>query len=318
MGCISAAVFLFSIVDVLAKWLATDYPVNQIIFFRMLFGLVPAIILLGPNGFNSGALYTARPLTHLWRAATGIGAMGLFFFALPLMPLADAVAISFAKPFFLAFLAVPLLGETFDRYRIAATALGFIGVLVIVQPAGGYNGWEGPALALGSAIGFALSMITIRKLSTTESTPQIVVYYTALATLVSGLSLFSAWTTPSLSALGLFVLLGLVGGTGQLLMTAAFRRAPASVIGPFKLFGHSVGCDLRISDLGGAATVSHRHWCCHHHRERSLAPPARSQPGGLDTPTQPPFGVWTSDMIAIISEPLDVGQTSIISDTREV
>ena len=64
----------------------------------------------------------------------------------------------------------PLLGETFDRYRITATALGFIGVLVIVQPAGGYSGWEGPALALGSAIGFALSMITIRKLSTTEST----------------------------------------------------------------------------------------------------------------------------------------------------
>lgn len=264
VGCISAAVCLFSIVDVLAKWLAADYPVNQIIFFRMLFGLVPAIVLLGPNGFKSAALYTARPLTHLWRAATGIGAMGLFFFALPLMPLADAVAISFAKPFFLAFLAVPLLGETFDRYRIAATALGFIGVLVIVQPAGGYSGWEGPALALGSAIGFALSMITIRKLSTTESTPQIVVYYTALATLVSGLSLFSAWTTPSLSALGLFVLLGLVGGTGQLLMTAAFRRAPASVIGPFNysailwaaIFGFLIwGEQLRSATAIGAVII---------------------------------------------------------------
>jgi len=224
---------MFSIVDVLAKWLATDYPINQIVFFRMLFGLLPALYLLLQNTPHNVVLSTTRPLTHLWRAATGLGAMGLFFYALPLMPLADAVAISFTKPLLVTILAIPLLGEKLDRHRLIVVVTGFIGVLVIADPTGNFENWKGPAIAFGSAVCFSLSMITVRKLSKTESTAYIVFIYTAAATLVSGLTLFFAWQKPDDKALLLFFILGVIGGIGQLLMTAAFRHSAAIVIAPF-------------------------------------------------------------------------------------
>lgn len=199
----------------------------------MLFGLIPAVILLRKCPSSENTIVTARPLVHVWRATTGLGAMGLFFFSLSLLPLADAVALSFTKTFFLVILAVPLLGERLSHSRLIATALGLIGVLVVLQPMGNYTDWVGPCLALGSALCFALSMITVKKLSTTDGTATIVLYYTSITALVSGISLYWSWEKPTLFALFLFVGLGAVGGTGQLLMTSAFLRAPAVVVAPF-------------------------------------------------------------------------------------
>ncbi len=174
------------------------------------------------------------------------------------------MALSFAKTLFLALLAVPLLGERLTMGRMIGTCVGFLGVILIIRPSGAYEGWAGPAFALASALCFALSMITIRRLSATESTPLIVLYYTATATLVSGVSLLWGWVTPTPSALGLFIVLGVVGGTGQLFMTAAFRRAPASVVGPFNyaaiiwaaLFGYLIWHEqLDIVFAIGATTI---------------------------------------------------------------
>jgi drug/metabolite transporter (DMT)-like permease len=168
------------------------------------------------------------------------------------MPLADAVALSFTKVFFVALLAVPLLGERLTAAKSTATGLGFLGVILVVQPSGTFYQWQGPVFAIASAVCFAFSMITVRKLSETESAPLIVLYYTATAALVSGLSLFWHFEVPTLSALGLFVLLGTVGGSGQLLMTTAFARAPASIVSPFSysaiiwaaLFGYLIWGEL--------------------------------------------------------------------------
>jgi len=230
----------------------------------MVFGLLPALYILIGEGHGWGNLKTTRPITHVWRAVTGLGAMGLFFYALPLMPLADAVAISFAKPLLITLLAVPLLGEKVNRIRLTATIIGFFGVLVIAHPTGEYKSWLGPALALASAFCFALSMITVRKLSETESTAYIVVFYTTVASIVSGLSLFQNWKTPDGVAFMLFLVLGLVGGTGQLLMTSAFRNSVAVVIAPFTytaiiwalLFGYLIwGEGVSVTTLAGAALV---------------------------------------------------------------
>ena len=86
----------------------------------MLFGLIPAVILLRKCPSSENTIVTARPLVHVWRATTGLGAMGLFFFSLSLLPLADAVALSFTKTFFLVILAVPLLGERLSHSRLIA------------------------------------------------------------------------------------------------------------------------------------------------------------------------------------------------------
>src|SRR5690606_42044177 len=91
-----------------------------------------------------------------------------FYYALKLMPLADAIAIVFAAPLFMTVLSVPLLRERVGPRRWTALVVGFAGVLIILRPSGA--GLDPAALmALASALFYALTMISSRQLSTTES-----------------------------------------------------------------------------------------------------------------------------------------------------
>lgn len=238
IGAMLAAMGVFAVVDSAAKVLGeAGYPTAQLVFFRMLFGTLPAIVLLRAQGIGwdglIGQLRTSRWPLHAARAGAGLCAIGFFFAALPHMPLADAVALSFTKVLFLTLLAGPLLGERVGRLRWGATVAGFVGALFIVAPSGAVGGALGPILTLLAAASMSLSMISIRLLSRTEGTPAIVLTYTVVALLASGLVLPFVWVTPSWSSLPLFLAMGLAGGVGQLLLTTAYRHAPASLLGPF-------------------------------------------------------------------------------------
>lgn len=230
---ITVAVFLFSVVDVIVKQLTSEFPVNQIIFFRMVFGLVPAVLVMVREGSYHRLGSAGHLPLHLWRAVTAIAAMGLFFAALSRMPLAEAVALSFTETLFLVVMAIPLLGEPANAQRLLAAFIGFVGVVMIIRPTGDFSGVVGPLLATGSAVLFAVSMIAVCKLGQSLPTSVIVFYYTVIGTVFGGVSLAFSWKPPDLDSLMLFALLGLVGGAGQFLMTDAYREEAAGVIGPF-------------------------------------------------------------------------------------
>src|SRR5882724_2905819 len=123
--------------------LAGAVPVGEVVFFRAFFALVP-LLLLAPHTVGLSAMVrTRRPWLHLIRSAVGSSGMFLNFAALKLLPLADITAFGFVQPIFAVILAAIVLKETVGPYRGAAVAIGFAGVLLMIQPHGGILGIVG-------------------------------------------------------------------------------------------------------------------------------------------------------------------------------
>jgi drug/metabolite transporter (DMT)-like permease len=204
----------------------------ELAFYRFAFGLPPLLAWMAWTR-NFGAWRTARPLAHLSRGVLGLATMVLAFSALIYLPLAEAATIGFVAPLFSVMLSAMILSEPVGRHRWSAVAIGFIGVLIVMQPSGGNLPTTGLALALLSALGVAAVTITIRQIGRTESTPTIVLWFTLISLIATGLLLpffgqaHDGWTWAILAMLGIF------GGVGQLFLTSALRFAPVSVVVPF-------------------------------------------------------------------------------------
>ncbi len=250
IGLITLAMAVLSAMDAVVKWLATDYPIIQLMFFRSCFAflpLLPLILRAGP----AAALQTRNLPAHALRSVFGLGALGCFFWSLTLLPLADAAAIAFAAPLFVTALSMPILGEAVGLRRWCAVGVGFIGVLVMVRP--GVGMFQPAALLpLAAALFLALMVLHVRKLTRTESDTAIVFYYSLICTLVTGAAVPFFWVTPDLTDFLLLVSVGVLGGIGQILLTAAYRRTEASILAPFDytamswavLFGYLIWNEL--------------------------------------------------------------------------
>jgi len=210
-----------------------DYPLSEVLLFRYLFASgFFWVILFSTAGL--AALATHRPLDHAIRSISGIVSLGLLYFALTRIPIADATAISYAAPIFITVLSIFLLGEVIGLQRWLAVIAGFIGVLLIARP--GSGSWDiGVIAAAGSAFTGALVAIWLRKLSSSEKSVTIGIFYNNLGSLVClAWVLLSGWLTPRGDDLWLFLGFGLGCGMQQWLLTVSFRYAEASLLAPFE------------------------------------------------------------------------------------
>lgn len=253
----------FMIMDGIVKYMMQTYSMPQVLFFRNAMAFLPLLpFLLRNSAYRT--LRTQRPFGHLLRCLLGVSSMALIFLAFKALPLATAISFNFAAPLMMTALSVPFLKEQVGWRRWTAVAIGFVGVLVIVNP--GSDGFQPAALlALGSALSYAMVMIIIRKLSTTESSVAIVFYFTLAGTVISGAVLPFNWITPTLPDLALLCLIGLLGGLAQIAMTHALRVAPVSVLAPFEYTAllWAVALDIAVwsvwpttQTLVGAAIIS--------------------------------------------------------------
>jgi drug/metabolite transporter (DMT)-like permease len=258
------AMFCFALVDALAKSVALRYPANQITFFRMLFGLLPALAMCLRGRALTDRLRSLDFRAQTLRAITLLITLGLFFAGLPYVPLSEAVAIVYSETLFVIVLAPMLLKEPLRGRDAAAAAVGFAGVLLIVRPSGDQSSWLGPVLLILSAIFGALSIIQIKRFRATEDSSVAVLYFTLIGTAVSACTLPFAWHPPTLDALGTLALLGVLASIGQLLMTMAFRHANASALAPYNytsiawaaLFGYVAwGERLGVVSAAGIALI---------------------------------------------------------------
>jgi len=225
------AVFTFSAVNALIKWLSAVYPVTELVFFRSVFALAPTFALVATHGGIS-QLRTRRFGEHLARAFIQFLSMTSIFTAFSMMPLADAIAITFAAPLFMTVLSIPLLGERVGIHRWGAVVVGFAGVLLMVRPGPGVLE-SGAIFALMNAFLSASVTIALRRLSVTESSTTLVFYQIVIPAGLSTLLLPFGWVTPTWTDAGVMALSGTLAGVGQYWWTQAFRFAPASVAAPF-------------------------------------------------------------------------------------
>jgi drug/metabolite transporter (DMT)-like permease len=229
------ASFLIIVLDTAVKWLAKSYSPLQIGFLRYIVGLMVSSGIATRAG-GMGTLRTRRVGGHLLRSALNLATMLTFYYALRLLPLADCIAIGFAAPLFATALAGPMLGEHVGLRRWLAVGFGFLGVLLVVQPSGsGVN--FGAGLALLSSLCWALTMITSRQISSTESSHTILFYYSLAVVGVLGAAMPSTWVQPAPIDWLWFALAGVAGSFGQFCYNQAFRYGEASLTSPFDYVG---------------------------------------------------------------------------------
>lgn len=227
------AMALMALLAAIVKFCAErGVPVLEIIFFRNAFAFIPVLLYIWKTtGF--GVLRTRRPGAHLVRSGVGLTGMVCGFTAVSLLPLTQSTAISFSAPLFMVALSALILKEPVGLHRWMAVAVGFIGVLIMVHPDPRQFVGVGVLFAIAAAVGSAGAMIAIREISRTEPGPTIVFYFTLAGAVLGLASLPFGWVLPSPGTLALLVGAGLIGGTGQLLLTEAIRRAPVAVVAPF-------------------------------------------------------------------------------------
>ena len=229
----AAASILVTSNDAVIKWLSDDIPIGEIIALRGVFMLAPVAFLV----WRFGGMQALRVRDHRaqgLRTALFVAATFLFLTGLGRLPLADATAIVFAEPLFVTLLAIPFLGERVGWRRFSAIAVGFLGVLLMVRPAG--DAFRLAALLpLGAALCIAAVGIITRRISRTETTASMLVYGSVAVMAAGFLTAFAGdWRMPGLADLGLMAIGAIMLGFANFLFIEGLRLAEASVVTPYK------------------------------------------------------------------------------------
>ena len=229
--CSIVGVFTMAVGDTLAKLLGESFGPIQIFVCRGLFVLPPLVLLLWHTG-GFRALRTRHRGLHALRALLWFFSAIPFILSLQLMPLAEAIAITFTGPILIAALSVPILGEPVGPRRWCAVLVGFLGVLLIIRP--GTSVFQPAALLpLIAAACHALAMLLGRRLSREDSSLCLAFWQTTGSLAIAAFLLPFDWHTPAPRDWGLFALMGLVGAATVILMIQSYRFAAAAIVAPF-------------------------------------------------------------------------------------
>ena len=221
------ASIVFSLMALLIKLLGQRLQITQILLVRqigMVIMVAPAILRNFP-----GSLHTARPKLQLIRVLCALVAMLFGFTAVIHMPLADATAIFFAKSFFVTVFAVFFLAETVGVYRWSAVLIGFVGVMIMLQPGTDNFSIYGLASLVGAA-GAAAVMILLRLLSRSDSTDTIMTYGALGVGLVMIVPGIYFWQPPTSSEWYLLAAVAVVSYFGQRCNIFAYKHGEASLL----------------------------------------------------------------------------------------
>ena len=228
------AVFCVTIMSVQAKLIGIEYNAVQITFARaivVLILLMPFIYKLGGLNF----LKTKKPFLHFFRGLAGLIGNVMFFLAFQRLPVADVTVISQAVPIFSCILAIIFLGETIGWRRWTAITIGFLGVIIAINPS--VNIAVASLYALGGTLMWSTTIIFLRLLGSTEHPVKTVFYFMLVSVLITSIFQPFLWKEPSFEIILLFIGIGIAAFLTQLLMTYALQKAPASIVSPFNYTG---------------------------------------------------------------------------------
>ena len=220
-----------------------DVPIGEILFFRATFAIPPIIAMLILRGQLRQGLKTRNPWGHVLRSLIGVSGMCFMFLALLNLPLPDTTAIYYAMPLVITVLSVIFYKENVRLFRWSAVLIGFAGVLIVIWPnlsfnSGGTN-FEGTrqfgiVMALCGVMTGSFAAVLVRKLVKTETSEAIVLYYSVMASILCLATFPFGWVLVSAGQMAILVMIGILGGLGQIFLTDSFRHADMSVIAPFE------------------------------------------------------------------------------------
>ena len=231
IALILASTVFLGLSDVTSKYLSATLPSIEIAWIRFLvFALVMVPAML--PGLRLFALRTARPGLQVMRGVALLGSSLFFISGLRFLPIAEASATGFVSPLLVTALSIVFLGESVGVRRWLATAVGLIGVLIILRP--GSSAFNPAAFfPLVSALSWACMLIMTRMMSGREAVMTTMTYSS-----IVGLGILTAlvplvWVAPSWHDIVFGILIGVASTAGQWIVVLAFRYADASVLAPF-------------------------------------------------------------------------------------
>lgn len=236
------ALTLFDAMGLIIKHLSDGYSAAELSAWRNLFGLVPSVIVLWfSKAWRAGG---KRLKIRQWKLAFFRGAIVTFaqlsfYMSLGLMAFATASTITYASALFTTALAIPLLGERVGWARWCAVLVGFVGVIMVVQPGGaGFNIYA--LLPLAAAAFYALVGVTARLFDDDVPSPLVNLYSSVTAAIGAFIiAYFWGGFSPIASAtdLGWIMAMGGFGGTAVLFLIVSYRMTEQSNLAPFSYFG---------------------------------------------------------------------------------
>ncbi|PPR11734.1 MAG: Riboflavin transporter [Alphaproteobacteria bacterium MarineAlpha11_Bin1] len=224
-----AAVTTLTLMFAIVKQMSTELPVFVVALARTFFALCMLTPWLIRNG--SAGIRTQRRGLHFIRAFFGISAFVCVVFSLEHLILADVMVLAFTSPFWSILIGAIVLNEVIHGRRVAATFVGFCGVLMIVKPHGGIE--LAMLLALLSAVLTSCAMISMKNLSSTEPPTRIVFYFMFFGTLIMIPGAVITWEAPTLVQTGWLLLAGILGAIGQDFLARAYDAGEIGIVAPF-------------------------------------------------------------------------------------
>ncbi|MEM7706937.1 MAG: DMT family transporter [Pseudomonadota bacterium] len=223
----------FAVMNTLVALGGKTLPAIELVFLRNVFGLVVCLPLL-PRVLPA-ILRSSNHGLYLLRALVSFSAMLIWFWSLNQLPLAEAVSLSFTLPLFVIAGAALFLGEAVGPRRWVATAVGFVGVLVILRPGFIPVSLASVAVVFSTAL-MAAAVLMVKNLSNTEAPLVIVLYLLLIMLPVSGVASIPVWVTPSPKVWLLMAGLGVFATVAQWLFTTAMRGRDVSILAPLDFF----------------------------------------------------------------------------------
>ncbi len=254
-GAAVVATVLFTLNDTIIKLVSGQYPLMQVVLIWTVFSTLFLLGLIIPLTDGHAGLRTQRPLLHLARGLCVVVSNFSFFFAVASMPLADAVAVFFVAPLLITAASVLFLGERVRALQWVAVLIGLLGVGLIAKP-----GTEAftpiSLLPLLAALTYAGLQILTRSVGETESKTALTFYIQVTFLVVCSVGglwlgdghlagsadpsvafLLRPWIWPPVGDLGFFLALGFSSAAGGMLISQAYRVAPAALVAPFEYVG---------------------------------------------------------------------------------
>ncbi len=226
--------FLFALMGVLVKLASVRFSAPELVFYRSLFGLLSIyVVIVVMSRQWLAPLVTRHAMSHVKRGFSGFVALVMYFYGIGHLPLPTAITLNYTSPLFLAAITAWWLKERHGRGLTAAVAIGFAGVVLLLQPGWGGQDMLARLVGLASGVLAALAYLNVRTLGR-EGEPEwrVVFYFTLIATVGGGIWMAGAgFVVPQTIDLPLLIAMGATGTLGQLAMTRAYKLGNTLAVG---------------------------------------------------------------------------------------